>query len=194
MNFPEVLQRIATALGHAGIPYMLTGSFASVFYASPRSTQDIDLVIETDANQLHRLAESLPVAEYYFDLAAALDALKRESLFNVIDQKTGWKVDMIIRKSRAFSREEFQRRQRVTTDGGEFFIASAEDVILAKLEWSKLGQSQRQVEDSARILEIHWASLDKPYLKRWLSELKLEKEWVAALQLVGIADLNTSPE
>ena len=105
MTFPEVLQRIAAVLDRCGIPYMLTGSFASVAYGSPRSTQDIDLVIEADASRLRALATNLPSGEYHFEFEDAIEALKRESLFNVIDQRTGWKIDMVIRKSRPFSRE-----------------------------------------------------------------------------------------
>jgi len=90
---------------------------------------------------------------------AALDAYKREALFNVIDLKTGWKIDMIIRKSRAFSREEFNRRRQLTLQGVSLFVASAEDVIIAKLEWSKLGQSQRQIEHAVGSLKLRWNSL-----------------------------------
>jgi len=87
---------------------------------------------------------------------------ERESMFNVIDLRTGWKIDLIIRKSRAFSREEFGRRQRLSLQGISFSVASAEDVILSKLEWSKLSQSQRQIEDAAGILKIQRSSLNRP--------------------------------
>jgi len=194
MSFPEVLQRVATALEISGIPYMLTGSFASVYYGSPRSTQDIDLVIEADFERLRSLGQSLPPDDYYFDPQAALEALRRESLFNVIDHKTGWKIDMIIRKSRAFSREEFARRRSIAAEGTEVCIASPEDVVLAKLEWSKLGSSRRQIEDAARILQIQWLSLDKKYLQKWAAELAIEPEWREVLQLAEIHGLNISPE
>ncbi len=99
MIVPEALQRVAAELNRAGIPYSLTGSFASVFYGSPRSTQDIDLVIEANSALLRAFIESLPRGEYYAEADAALEALKRESMFNIIDLKTSWKIDMIIRKS-----------------------------------------------------------------------------------------------
>jgi hypothetical protein len=194
MNFPEAVARIAAALDRARIPYMITGSFASVFYGSPRSTQDIDLVIDADAKRLCALEEILPAEKYYFELEGALEALKRESLFNVIDQRTGWKIDVIIRKSREFSVEEFQRRRRVNIEGLEISVATPEDLILAKLEWSKLGQSQRQMEDSARILQMHWGVLDRQYLSRWISVLAIEKEWNEALQTAGISGPSISPE
>jgi hypothetical protein len=106
-------------------------------------------------------------------------------MFNIIDQKSGWKIDMIIRKNRAFSREEFRRRQPVTTQGLSFFVATAEDVILAKLEWSKLAQSQRQIADAAGILKLRGESLDHSYLEKWISELDLKTEWENAQRVAA---------
>jgi len=106
MSPSEVLRRISTALDQAGIAYMLTGSLASSFHGVPRSTQDIDIVIEASSEQLQEFVRSLPEAEYYADLDAALEAHRRGSLFNVIDVTTGWKIDLIIRKSRPFSRTQ----------------------------------------------------------------------------------------
>src|SRR5258705_8796072 len=102
----EVFRRLTSALDGAGIPYMLSGSFASAFYGATRSTQDIDLVIDATSAQLELLIGQLPSEHYYVDLAAALEAHRRKSLFNVIDLATGWKIDLIIRKARAFSEEE----------------------------------------------------------------------------------------
>jgi len=93
---------------------MLTGSFASAHYAAPRSTQDIDFVIEATPTQLRTFVEALSGNEYYADLDSALEAHKRQSMFNVIDLATGWKIDLIICKSRAFSQEEFRRREHVS--------------------------------------------------------------------------------
>jgi hypothetical protein len=81
MSFPEVLQRITLALDRSGVAYMLTGSFASAYYGSLRSTQDIDLVIAATPQQLQTLIQSLPSGEYYADLDAALEAFMRESMF-----------------------------------------------------------------------------------------------------------------
>jgi hypothetical protein len=187
MSTSDVFQRITAALDRAGIAYMLSGSFASAYYGAPRSTQDIDLVIEATPAQLRTLVQSLPSDEYYADVDAALEAHKRQSLFNVIDLATGWKVDLIMRKSRPFSQEEFRRRQQVKLQNLPLFVASAEDVVIAKLEWSKLAQSQRHIEDVAGILRVGWESLDRAYLEKWIVELELEKEWKAALRAADIS-------
>ena len=87
---------------------------------------------------------------------------------------------MIIRKSRAFSQEEFGRRRLSDIEGVPLHVASAEDIILAKLEWAKLGQSQRQIDDAAGILKLRGDSLDRSYLDKWASELDLAQQWSAA--------------
>lgn len=166
---------------------MLSGSFASAYYGAPRSTQDIDLVIEATPARLRALVQGLPSDEYYADLDAALEAYKRQSIFNVIDLATGWKIDLIIRKSRAFSQEEF-RRQLVNLQDLPLFVASAEDVVVAKLEWSKLAQSKRHIEDVAGILRMRWESLDRSYLEKWTLELGLETEWNDARRAAGISE------
>jgi hypothetical protein len=188
MSVPEVFQRITAGLNRAGIAYMLSGSFASAYYGAPRSTQDIDLVIEATLGQLRVFVHSLPSNEYYVDLDAALEAHKRQSSFNVIDLATGWKVDLIIRKSRPFSAEEFRRRQQVKLHGIPLFLASAEDVVISKLEWSNLAKSQRQIEDAAAILRVRWAELDHSYLEKWVLELGLKPEWRDAQRVAGISD------
>ena len=187
MSVRDVFLRITTALDQAGIGYMLTGSFASAHYGAPRSTQDIDLVIEATPPELRAFVEALSGNEYYADLDSALEAHRRQSMFNVIDLATGWKIDLIIRKSRAFSQEEFRRRQRVSLHDVSLFVASAEDVVISKLEWSKLALSRRQIEDAAAILRVRWDALDRPYLEKWIPKLDLKNEWADARQAAGIS-------
>lgn len=167
---------------------MLSGSFASAYYGATRSTQDIDLVIDATPAQLEMLIRQLPATHYYVDLPAALEAHRRESLFNVIDLATGWKIDLIIRKARAFSEEEFGRRRQVDLQGIPIFVASPEDVVLSKLEWARLSQSQRQIEDVAAILRSRGESLDREYLKRWIDALQLAVEWNSALARANLSE------
>lgn len=175
----DIFRRIAGALGTAGVPYMLTGSFASAHWGTARSTQDIDLVIAPTEEGLRQFIGLLAPTQYYVSLDAALDALRRHSMFNVIDHATGWKIDLIIRKPRPFSEQEFERRKPVDIDGVDVFIASAEDVVISKLEWAKKGGSLRQIEDVAGILRVR-TSLDRLYIEKWVRELGLGEQWAAA--------------
>jgi hypothetical protein len=167
-------------LDAAGILYMLTGSFASAYHGLPRATQDIDFVIAPTRDQLRAFLNRLPATEYYADEPVALEALTSESQFNLIDLRSGWKVDLICRRSRPFSRTEFDRRSRADLEGLPLFVATAEDVILAKLEWAKRGGSARQVEDAAGILRVRRGALDLEYLATWVEQLGLSAEWEAA--------------
>ena len=180
MTDREILQRVTGALERAGIAYMITGSFASSFHGTPRSSQDIDIVIAPTPDQVQSLVNLLPATEYYVDLNAALNALRREGLFNIVDLESGWKIDFIIRKSRPFSHEEFERRFVADHLGMPLSFATAEDVLISKLEWAKRSESNRQLEDAAGILRIRSTELDRAYIERWVRELGLQAQWEAA--------------
>jgi hypothetical protein len=168
------------ALDAEGIPYMATGSFASSHHGRPRATQDINLVIAPTAEQLKRFVGAFPAPDFYVNEETALRALANEDQFNLVDTKSAWKIDFIIRKSRPFSRTEFDRRLRAEIAGSSTYVASAEDVLIAKLEWAKKGGSQRQIEDAAGILAIRGAELDPQYIEHWVAQLGLERQWIAA--------------
>lgn len=186
MTDQDVLRRVTGALERVGIAHMLTGSFASSYHGSPRSTQDIDIVISPTPDQLRSLIDLLPAADYYRDLNTALDAQRREGLFNIVDLATGFKIDFIIRKSRPFSREEFERRFIADFEGLPISMATAEDVLIAKLEWAKRSGSERQVEDAAGILRIRARELDRGYIEKWVKELDLRDQWDSAKRAGGV--------
>jgi len=181
VSLAAFLARVVEVLDKAGVSYMLTGSLASAFYAVPRATQDIDVVIEAQRDGVERLIEGLLAAGWYADRDAALEAWQGQSQFNAIEPDTGWKVAFIIRKDRAYSREEFSRRERISLLGVDLAIASLEDVLIAKLEWSRLGDSALQRRDVAQLLERTWQRVDRAYVERWVTALGLEGEWQTAL-------------
>ncbi len=177
MNPASLFRRIVALLNSAEIPYMLTGSFASSAYGTPRTTQDIDIVIGPSRRTLEALLDSLPEATYYVERDTAREALGNHGQFNVIDLETGWKLDFIVRKSRPFSREEFERRRTIELFGTEMSIATAEDTLISKLEWAKFSGSDRQIEDAVGILRTAGSRLDLHYIERWVGELGLDFEW-----------------
>lgn len=180
MSIPGVLERICSQLEASGIAYMLVGSMASSRYGRPRSTQDIDIVIEASAERLRMLIQRLENSDYYADLDAAREAHRRKSLFHVIDRKTGWKIDLIIVKDHSHSQEAFGRRRLLAFEGVPIYVSSVEDVIIAKLEGAKLGTSQWQLEDIISILKLKKHVLDESYLDTWIVRLELMDEWRAS--------------
>ncbi len=184
MTLELLFARIVGLLAEAGVPFMVAGSFASAAHGLPRTTQDLDLVIDpADVDALDAFLRLLSPDDFYVDVATAHDALRRRSIFNVIDQRSGWKIDFIVRKDRPFSREELARRMSITMMGTPAFIATPEDTIIAKLEWSRLsGGSERQRRDVAGIVATMGESLDVGYVTRWVADLGLDEEWRTAQQ------------
>lgn len=187
MSQGELLARIVRRLDAAGIPHMVVGSLASSFHAEPRTTRDLDLVIDPTADALRRFVDALPVSDFYVDAGAASEALDRRSSFNVVEIETGWKVDLMIRRDRPFSREEMDRRIAVRLLGTDTYVATAEDTIIAKLEWAKAGESERQYLDVAGILAAN-DTLDAAYIERWITALDLAEVWERAQDLTRAGD------
>lgn len=182
MSVEAVFRKVQSELDAAGIPYMVTGSFASSIYGEPRASKDIDIVIAPTRDQLIDFVRRFPPDCYYADEQDAVESFTRGDMFNIIDFASGWKVDLIFLKQRPFSRTEFARRKYEDLAGLSLSVATAEDILIAKLEWAKMGESQRQVEDAASILRVRGELLDVAYIEKWVEELGLETQWAAAKQ------------
>jgi predicted nucleotidyltransferase len=107
-------------------------------------------------------------------------------MFNVLDTTSGWKIDFILKKPAPFHEQAFQRRLSVTFDGVPTSVISAEDLILSKLEWARMGESERQIRDAAVVLEKRREKLDRPYIEKWIAELGLTAQWNLARQTAGL--------
>jgi len=124
-------------------------------------------------------------AGLYVGHDAALEASRTHGQFNAIDPDAGWKVDLIVRKDRAFSKREFERRARADLLGIDVSLASLEDVLIAKLEWARMGDAELQRGDVVRLIERSGDQLDRAYLEKWIAELGLQAEWDSALRRSG---------
>ena len=166
-----ILKDIVDGLERAGIDYMLSGSAALNYYAQPRMTRDIDLVVEIQMADIGRLATQLG-DDYYFDDQAVQMAIKHESLFNLIHYPSLTKIDCIVRKSQAYRRQEFSRRQRVMFGDFPVWIVSAEDLLLSKLHWLKDSRSEMQFKDIRSLIDavpqLNWV-----YLRHWAEQLDI---------------------
>ena len=169
----DFLGRLIKKLDELNIPYMLSGSVSSSLHGQPRATNDADIVIAPAEEQLIAFLKSLG-DDYYVNPDAARDAFKSNSVFNVIDIQNSWKADLIIRKNRPFSREEFQRRQKANIMGLDAWVVSPEDVILSKLEWAKNSKSSQQLQDALGVAAVQYDHLDRDYLHKWAKELQVE--------------------
>jgi len=165
----EVLSDVVARLDRAGIPYMLTGSIALSYYAQPRMTRDIDLVVQF-AGRDAKAIEALFAPDYYVSDVDITRALTGVSMFNVLHLDKLVKVDLIMRKDIVYRRYEFDRRQKVRMPGFEAWIVSREDLILSKLAWAKDSGSEMQMRDVTALLA---ADVDRTYLGHWAAELSV---------------------
>jgi len=185
LKIEDFLRRICAALELNHVPYMVTGSLASSVHGEPRSTNDLDVVIAPTRDQLFSLVQLLTRVGLYVRWEDAEAALTKRDQFNVVDFANAWKVDLIVRKAREFSLLEFDRREPVEMDGLHFVIARAEDVLISKLEWFKMGESERQLTDAAGIIRRQGEQLDVAYIEHWIESLGLQEQWSRAWQLAG---------
>jgi len=154
---------------------MVSGSISSTFYGRPHSTQDVDIIIEATIENLQEFVKILQDKKYYADEEAALEALSHATLFNVFDASSGYKADLIIRKDRPYSIEEFKRRRTEDVLGLSIHLVAPEDAILSKLEWAQKGQSERQFTDALGVAIVQSDKLDFEYMQTWARILNIEE-------------------
>jgi len=167
----EFLRLVVSRLDEAGVPYMLTGSMALSVYAPPRMTRDLDFVIECRPDDAARLVD-LFQEDCYIEKSAVLAAIEQERSFNVIHNEWIVKADFIVRKDSEYRRAEFKRRRSVSLGKWSIWVASPEDLLLSKLQWSMNGESELQRRD-AQQLAASVRDMDWEYLRAWASELGL---------------------
>jgi hypothetical protein len=165
----EVLQDAITRLEGAGIAYMLTGSLALSYYAQPRMTRDVDLVVELTGVAPARVV-ALFDPDYYISETDVSRAIAARTMFNVLHLGKVVKLDFIVRKDTPYRHREFERRSRVQMPGFEAWIVSREDLILSKLVWAKQSASELQLRDVGALLA---AGADEAYLRRHAEELSV---------------------
>lgn len=179
-----LLSHIAGALERAGVEYAVVGSVASSFHGEPRMTRDIDVVARLSRADVPRLAAEFPEEDFYFDRDMLLESLKTRQPFNIIDLQTMWKADIILPKD-AYTGEQLARRQRVEIAGVSVFVATAEDTIVAKLQWSKLAESERQLRDAAGVVRVRGVQLNRSLVQQLVARFGLEAEWGRVLEMAG---------
>lgn len=177
MSQQELLKKIIQVLESAGIDYMITGSLASSLQGEPRSTHDIDLVVDLQkGSSVEQLLEAFPSPEYYLDEESILEAIEQGSMFNIIDNSEGGKIDLWMLTDDAFDKSRFGRKYSEEVMGIQIQVSRPEDTILAKLKWANLsGGSEKLFTDALRVYEVHYGHLDRDYLETWAMEMQLEE-------------------
>lgn len=168
----ELLKDVASRLNKERIEYMMTGSMAMALYSTPRMTRDIDIIIQVSLADVDRIVDIF-TRDFYIDAESVRQAIKYKSVFNIIHNDSVIKIDFIIRKDEKYRIEEFSRKQEFTIEGIPIWVVSVEDLILSKLIWAKLSESELQYRDVHQMLKVI-QSIDDNYLQKWAKSLDVE--------------------
>jgi hypothetical protein len=168
----SVLKDVTSRLDRAGVRYMISGSMALNYYAMPRMTRDIDLVVEMTIQDLERVSREFS-GVYYMAEESMRTAVAERGVFNLIHLEALIKIDFVVRKEGEFRTTEFSRRREAEIGGAKMFIVAPEDLLLSKLAWSRGGESEVQMND-ARNLVASLDSIDWGYVSVWAEKLGLK--------------------
>ena len=182
--------RVVAAFEKLGIDYLVGGSIASSVFGEPRQTLDADLIARLFGRHIELLIEIL-ASEFYTDLPAITAAVQNQGSFNLIHLETATKVDVFVRWRDEFGQSQLERRRRMAVGESpplDFYFASPEDTVLAKLEWYGKGGgvSDRQWRDLLGVLKVQGPTLDQNYLNEWARKLEVENLLVRALDEAGL--------
>lgn len=166
----RALVPVVEALEELGVAYRVGGSVVSSALGVPRSTLDVDVVCGLTARDVEAFARRLG-ADFYVDVDRVREAVARRATFNLIHLETMLKVDVFVKRAGPYDEEVFARVTRKCLEDGtrDFDLTTAEDIILRKLEWFRMGgeSSERQWGDVLGVLRVQAGSLDEEYLRRW---------------------------
>lgn len=174
------LMPVAAAFDRLGVRHYVGGSVASTMHGAIRSTMDVDVVCDLRADQVDAFLAAFD-GDFYVSEAAVWQAVERRSCFNLIHLPTVYKVDVFVSRGRPFDVAAMERAVPLLLAAGQNTtvpVATAEDSIVAKLEWFRLGDesSERQWHDVSRLLALHGGALDVAHMQRMAES-------------VGVADL-----
>lgn len=181
---------VVTEFRRLGVAFYLGGSLASSAYGHGRATQDADLVADIRAEHVASLVAAL-TGPYYISEPMIRSAIERRACFNLIHLATMFKVDVFVTKNRPFDQSVMERAVATTLplpEPLELPIASAEDIVLAKLEWYRKGDeiSERQWLDILGILKVRADQLDLDYLWHWSREINVDDLLLRVLADAGL--------
>ncbi len=184
MQEPNLFLIFAGRLNKLGIPYMITGSVASVIYGEPRLTHDIDIVIDVPVHLIDNFSTAFPTDEFYLP---PQEILKNEILrdnrghCNIIHHETGFKADIYFTGKNNFQQWALSNAKKIDFYDEQLPIAPIEYVIIKKLEFYKEGNAQKHLRDIISILQNSKDIIDEKLLMNFLREFGLEKEWQLCL-------------
>lgn len=183
----DLLKHVVQVLDRLALPYAVGGSVASMFYAEPRFTNDIDIVVNLPPDRIGDFVAAFPPGDFYLSRDAAEAAVRHRGQFNIIHPDSGLKADIIIPKPGPIDDGQLSRARRVRPrQDFEALFASPEDVIVKKLQAYDEGGSEKHLRDIASMLKIQGDQIDSRRVEAWARALGVEAAWVLVKGRLGL--------
>lgn len=179
MTAKQFLVKISRTLDELKIEYAISGGVAVSVWGRPRYTADLDIIVKIPSVfEAERLTARLlkKFTSAYLDKEMVVEAIKEKSEFNLIEPEYGLKADFFVLKDTEHAMLELKRARQKRIGGKLIKFISPEDLIISKLRWYQISESDRQLEDILTVLE--GTKIDKKYLNLWVKKLGLEKEYL----------------
>lgn len=186
----EIARMLHSVFESLNIPYYITGGVCAIAYGDPRTTRDLDVVVEIEPSEIMALVIRLEAEGFYCppDAVSAIQS-GRARVLSVTHMQLILNADIVLNANTDFDRSKMARRrlEAIGLDESEqFWLASPEDVILAKLLWGQRSQSEKQWRDVLGILKVQGNSLDFAYLTQWAAQLHVTELVQRAIAAAGL--------
>jgi hypothetical protein len=175
----EVLRYAIEALQRLGIPHVLVGSLAVAHYGEQRATLDADFVADLSRIDVSRLAGEFPAVEFYLSESAAEEAIATGGQFNIIHIATAFKFDVFVASNAATRNQIARSRDVELLPGLHVRVAAPEDLILKKLDYYRMGESDKHLRDIVAMLQVSGDEIDQRMVTREAERLGVSKIWEA---------------
>jgi len=171
----RAMKPVARFLDEKKRGYAVVGSVAGMSHGYGRTTIDVDVLAQISAELANEFEERFS-GDYYVDAQSIRDAVRWKWSFNLYHFQTGIKIDIFVSKQRPFDELVLERREPEQMDDEAepaFWVQSAEDLILSKMQWYREGgeSSDRQWNDILAVIKVQSFNLDLDYLEKWALEL-----------------------
>jgi hypothetical protein len=160
---------VVDALERRQIPYLLVGSFSSNFYGIPRSTKDVDLVVELGQHSIREVASELG-PRYSLDRQVGFESVTGTTQYVIDVVGTRFRVELFAISNDSHDLERFARRVQVAWLGRQIWLPTAEDVIVTKLRWLSHLRRNKDHDDIVQVASVQGDRLDWQYMNRWADE------------------------
>lgn len=183
----NILRRVVQVCEELGFRYYVTGSVASMYYGEPRYTNDVDVVVEIRSVLFKQFCAQFPEPGYSINQDGALHALLEGGYFNIIDEESFVKADIILPPDKPFENSKLSRcRREPLMPGLEPFVSSPEDVVLSKLLFYREGQSEKHIRDIRSMFDVGRVLIDLAYIDDWALRIGVKAERNVVRQLLAL--------